>query len=120
MKKIKYLLTFLFVLGTIVPVSAAVTAPDWTKLQIGSTYNKSTQEMKIATLIPGVTKTFNSDYTINLRIDGNDFLQTFRYDDAQDLLSANFTNFTKVLLTSYPYSYSIKSTKNAQILYTYT
>lgn len=110
------------VLGVFIalPTHAAVSHPDWSKLKVSGLYNKTTQEMNVSTQLSGITREPNSDYTLTFRIDGTDYLQTFLYNDLQDTLVVNFTNFTKTLSTNYPFSYSIRSTKNTQVLYSYT
>ncbi len=88
-------------------------------MKISANYNKTTQELNVATILAGVTGNQTIPYTLNFRIDGNEYLRTFIYTDSLDTLSATFTNFTRALNSSYPYNLTVKG-KNGIVLYTST
>ena len=81
-------------------------------MSLEANYLKNTQEMKISAVLDGVTRVGNENYIMTLTLDGKLFQQTLQYDTAADTLSANFVNFTKKLAPSYPFSYTIKSSRN--------
>ena len=112
MNKIKYLFALVFSIMTLGTVSAATVSIPWQDMSLEANYLKNTQEMKIAAELDGVTRVGNENYIMILSLDGSLFQQTLQYDAVSDTLSANFVNFTKKLGVNYPFSYTIRSSRN--------
>ena len=119
MKRVFLFLVVVFGLFATMTSYAADTM-NWNQLQVGATYNKSTQELKVEFLHSGATYTPSNTYTSRLILTGFDRTQSLVFNPVKNVLQTQYVYITSPMKSIYQYIYSVTDTSTNKIVSSYS